>query len=185
MVKNYFFFFLLFILLNIFNFSFSNIFPVKKIIFTNNIYKLNIPQTIQWNLESQGYAISFNDKSNISLIPYNLMLDLYNYFYADEEIGSTIRKHKNGTEELIINANIYSDDYETIHFILENIGIIIPVKYFYIEKGFQEYGIRFYSKENQEYIEFGKDLIDIMKIEFKDDNDFVIHNEEFLIKTVD
>ena len=160
-----------------------NIFPVKKIIFSNDIYNLDRTFVIQWNFESKGYGIVFNDKLNISLIPYNLFLDIYNYFAADENIVLSIKKHDNETEEILINAYIEDDNYETTHFILENSGITIPVKYFYLEKDEKHnYGIRFLSKSNQEYIEFGKDLIDAMNIEFKDEKNFVIHNEKFIIK---
>ena len=40
----------------------------------------------------------------------------------------------------------------------------------------------FKSNKNQEYIEFGKDLLDVMNIEFKDEKNFVINNEEFITK---
>jgi hypothetical protein len=62
-------------------------------------------------------------------------------------------------------------------------GISIPIKYFLIGKEENElYGLVFLTKENQEYIEFGKNLIDVMNIEFPDEKNFVIHNEEFIIK---
>ena len=38
----------------------------------------------------------------------------------------------------------------------------------------------FKSNKNQEYIEFGKDLLDVMNIEFKDEKNFVINNKEFV-----
>jgi hypothetical protein len=179
------FIFLISILLNIYSFSFSNLFPVKNIIFTNDINKLYSSRTIQWNLESKGYAILFNDKINISLIPYNLFLDIYNFYAGSEDMGNFIKKYDDGTQEIIINAYIDDDNFETTHFILENMGIRIPTKYFLIEKEHQTYRIRFFSRENQEYIEFGKDLIDAMNIEFKDEKNFVIKNEEFLIKLDD
>ena len=50
---------------------------------------------------------------------------------------------------------------------------------------YQIYGIRFLSKENHEFIEFGKDLIDIMNIEFKDEKNFIINNKEFINKLED
>ena len=175
---------LIFLLLNSIKFSFSNIFPVKKIKFTNDIYNLGSPKTIQWNFESSGYGIIFNDKINISLIPYNLFLDIYNYFSGDEQVGLLIKKYEDGTEEMLINTYIEGENYETTHFILEKTGIKIPVKYFLIEKKEEHelYGMGFLTKENQEYIEFGKNIIDAMNIEFPDEKNFVIHNEDFIIK---
>ena len=89
-------------------------------------------------------------------------------------------------EEILINAYVEGDDFETTHFILENFGISIPAKYFLVTtEEHQIYGIRFFSKENQEFIEFGKDLIDIMNIEFKDEKNFIINNKEFITKLED
>lgn len=182
MEKTKYFFLLIFLLFNSFKISGSLIIPVKKIIFTNNIRQLPSGSNIQWNLESKGYGILFNEKSDISLIPYNLFLDIYKYFFGDENVGTFIKTHQNGTEELIIDAYFEGDNYETTHFILENFGISIPFKYFYVEIESQEYSLKFLTKKNQEYIEFGKDLIDAMKIEFKDEKNFIIHNEEFITK---
>ena len=182
MVKNEYLFLFIIILLNSLKFSFSYIFPVKKIIFTNNIKDLFSAKNIQINFESKGYGILFNGKSNISLIPYNLFLDIYKFFFGDENVGTFIKTHQNGTEELIIDAYFEGDNYETTHFILENFGISIPFKYFYVEIESQEYSLKFLTKKNQEFIEFGKDLIDAMKIEFKDEKNFIIHNEEFITK---
>jgi len=182
MGKAKYFFILIFLLFNSFKITCSIIIPVKKIIFTNNIRELPSSSTIQWNLESKGYGIFFNDKSNISLIPYNLFLDIYKYYTGDENIGTFIKTYNNGTEELIIDAYFEGENSETTHFILENFGISIPFKYFYVEIEHQEYRIKFLTKKNQEYIEFGKDLIDAMKIEFKDEKNFIIHNEEFITK---
>ena len=174
---------LIFLLLNSIKLSISNIFPVKKIIFTNDIYNLHSSRTIQWNLESRGYGIIFNDKLNISLIPKNLFLDIYNFYSGDEQVGLRTKTYEDGTEEMLINTYIEGDNYETTHFILEKMGISIPIKYFLIGKEEHElYGLVFLTKENQEYIEFGKNLIDVMNIEFPDEKNFVIHNEEFIIK---
>jgi len=46
----------------------------------------------------------------------------------------TLKKYENGTQEIIIDAYFAGEDYETLHFILENSGISIPFKYFYIKK---------------------------------------------------
>ena len=83
---------------------------------------------------------------------------------------------------MIVYATLYYG-FETPHFLFETFGISIPTKYYLIEKGeSQRYGIIFMTKEDQEYIVFGKDLIDVMEIEFKDENNFIIHNDEFISK---
>ena len=92
-----------------------------------------------------------------------------------------VKKYENGTEEIIIDAYFDNENGETTHFILENLGISIPFKYFYIKtKIEQNYKLVFKSNKNQEYIEFGKDLLDAMNIEFKDEKNFVINNKEFV-----
>ena len=173
----------LFILLNIIKYSFSYIFPIKKVIFSNDINKLYSRSSIQVNFESKGYGLLFNPNSNISFIPYHLFNDIKSYFYSDEQIDHSVKYYEDGKQEMIIDANIEGNNFETIHFIFEKFGISIPLEYFLIKKEKkQHYGMRFFSKENQEYIEFGKDLIDIMNLEFNDEKNFVIHNNIFYTK---
>ena len=159
----------------------SHIFPIKKIILTNNIKNMCGDKTIVWTLESNGYGIKFNEESDISLIPYNLFEDIQKFYEADEQISLLVKKYENGTEEIIIDAYFDNENGETTHFILENLGISIPFKYFYIKtKIEQNYKLVFKSNKNQEYIEFGKDLLDVMNIEFKNEKNFVINNKEFV-----
>ena len=161
----------------------SHIFPIKKIKFTNNIKNLCDRRIIEYNFEGKGFGILFNKESNISFIPYNLFNDILNYFSSDEHIILTLKKYENGTQEIVIDAYFAGEDYETLHFILENSGISIPFKYFYIKKSIEQtYGLVFKTRENQEYIEFGKDLIEAMNIEFKDEKNFVINNKQFIIE---
>ena len=167
-----FFIFYLFLLLNLIKSSY--IFPIKKIIFTSNIKNLCDTKNIQWNYEAKGYGIFFNQESNISLIPYNLFNDILSYFESDEYLITKVKKLENGIQEIEIVANFENEDYETTHFILEKSGISIPFKYFYIKKSIEQtYGLVFKTRENQEYIEFGKDLIEAMNIEFKDEKNFL------------
>ena len=167
-----FFIFYLFLLLNLIKSSY--IFPIKKIIFTSNIKNLCDTKNIQWNYEAKGYGIFFNQESNISLVPYNLFNDILSYFESDEYLITKVKKLENGIQEIEIVANFENEDYETTHFILEKSGISIPFKYFYIKKSIEQtYGLVFKTRENQEYIEFGKDLIEAMNIEFKDEKNFL------------
>ena len=176
-----FFIFYLFLLLNLIKSSY--IFPIKKIIFTSNIKNLCDTKNIQWNYEAKGYGIFFNQESNISLIPYNLFNDILSYFESDENLITKRKKLENGIQEIEIVANFENEDYETTHFILEKLGISIPFKYFYVYKNIEQtYGVIFKTRENQEYIEFGKDLIEAMNIEFKDEKNFVINNKQFIIE---
>ena len=171
------------LLISLIKYSFSYIFEVKKIILSNDISKLYTRGSLQANFYSKGSGLLFNPNSNISFIPYHLFHEIEGYFMLDEQITHTIKYHDDGSQEMIINANIEDNNFETLHFIFENFGITIPLEYFLIKiDNFQDYGLVFFSKENQEYIEIGKDLMDKMDIEFKDEKNFVIHNEEFYTK---
>ena len=115
---------------------------------------------------SKGYGLIFNNNSNISLIPYYLFTQLVAYYKSFEEVVVGPINTQDEYQELIIYA--YIKDYEYLHFILENMDISIPLKYYLTEKEeTQKYGMRFISRKDQEYIVFGKDLIDIMEIEFE------------------
>ena len=166
----------------------SSIIPVKKILITDNVKILSISKISKYNLNSVGFGIKFDNTSNVSYVPYNLFRDIAYTFKFIEDSNPTIKK-MNGTQELTIKTN-YFYGFEIIHFILENIGITIPLKYYYIKKETrkdnddeeQEYGMVFLTKEDQEYIIFGNNLIEPMNIEFRDENNFIIHNDEFISK---
>ena len=166
----------------------SSIIPVKKILITDDVKTLSISRISKYNLNSVGFGIKFDNTSNVSYVPYNLFRDIAYTFKFIEDSNPTIKK-MNGTQELTIKTN-YFYGFEIIHFILENIGITIPLKYYYIKKETrkdnddeeQEYGMVFLTKEDQEYIIFGKNLIEPMNMEFKDENNFIIHNDEFISK---
>ena len=166
----------------------SSIIPVKKILITDDVKTLSISRISKYNLNSVGFGIKFDNTSNVSYVPYNLFRDIAYTFKFIEDSNPTIKK-MNGIQELTVKTN-YFYGFEIIHFILENIGITIPLKYYYIKKETrkdnddeeQEYGMVFLTKEDQEYIIFGKNLIEPMKMEFKGENNFIIHNDEFISK---
>ena len=163
----------------------SSIFPVRKIILTDDLNKMFLNNNIRIDIEPLGYGITFNNNSNISLIPYNLFTRIRTYYEGFEDIISSVKISEDGNKEIILYVNI-DYGFETFHFILENFGISIPLKYYLVEKDeTQKYGIRFLTNENQEYICFGKDLIEVMDIEFTDKNNFIIHNDEFISKLND
>ena len=160
----------------------SSIFPVNKILLTGNLNKLDLATNLKYYIDPKGYRIIFNNTSNVSLIPNNLFDELTAYYKSFEDIIVGYQTYENGLKELIVYATLYYG-FETPHFIFETFGISIPTKYYLIEKGeSQRYGIIFMTKEDQEYIVFGKDLIDVMEIEFKDENNYIIHNDEFISK---
>ena len=164
----------------------SPIIPVKRTLLTDDIKSLNFSKYLYLEIDSKGYGIIFNNTSNISLIPYNLFNYIFYSYRQLEDVNPTIKKYENNIQEIIINTNDFYG-FQIIHFILENISISIPLKYFLVKKNIKieedkepEYGICFLSRENQEYIIFGKDLLEIMNIEFKENNNIIIHNDEFI-----
>ena len=184
------FFYSTIILIIIFQLSYSSnesipVYKVKRIILTDSINNFNSPYNIRCDIESKGYGVTFNYNSNISLIPYNLFERLFEFYKSYEDIYTNIMQLDNGIKELIIYANI-EYGFETIHFIFEKFGISIPLQYYLVDKEeIQKFGIRFLSKEDQQYISFGKDLIDVMNIEIKDDNSFIVNNDDFISKMDD
>ena len=61
-------------------------------------------------------------------------------------------------------------------------GIVIPLDVMFTLNSNNEYVFRFIGKKDAEYIVFGKDLIELMNIEFKSNNYFEIHNKNFIVK---
>ena len=160
----------------------SSIFPVNKIILTEDLNKLFLSTNIRCDIESKGYGIIFNNNYNISLIPFNLFNRIRSFFKEYEDIIVETKQYENELQELIIYVNLIYG-LETIHFIFKDFGITIPLKYFLTEKDQdQKYGIRFLTNENQEAIIFGNDLIELMDLDFIDENNIKINNEEFISK---
>ena len=158
----------------------SSIFPIKKILLSQELSNLDLTSNLKLELGTKGYGLLFNNNSNISLIPYFLFNQLVSHYRSFEDVIVGPIYTQNEYLELIIYA--YIKDYEYLHFILENMDISIPLKYYLTPKKeeSQKYGMRFFSRKDQEYIVFGKDLIDIMEIEFEGQNNFTIHNSEFI-----
>ena len=178
------FFFNIIIFILIINFisilnQISSIFPIKKILLSQELSNLELVSNIKLELGTKGYGLLFNNNSNISLIPYYLFDQIVTHYRSFEDVIVGPINTQDEYQELIIYA--YIKDYEYLHFILENMDISIPLKYYLTEKEeTQKYGMRFISRKDQEYIVFGKDLIDIMEIEFEGQNNFTIHNSEFI-----
>ena len=182
-IKQFFYNIIIFIFINNFKSilnQISSIFPIKKILLSQELSKLDLYTNIKVNLGTKGYGLIFNNNSNISLIPYYLFDQLVAHYKSFEDVIVAPINTEKENMELVIYA--YIKDYEFLHFILENMDISIPLKYYLTEKKeeSQKYGMRFFSRKDQEYIVFGKDLIDLMEVEFKGENNFTIHNSEFI-----
>ena len=83
---------------------------------------------------------------------------------------------------IILILSDYWEELEVVHFIMEDRGISFPLnELFKKDNEKDEYNFIFLGKENQEHIVIGKNLINTMGIEFKN-NDYIIHNEDFIMK---
>jgi len=168
----------------------SSVIPVYKIMLTSDINNLDIKPYLNWEIGSKGYGIVFNKTSEKSYVPFALFERIQIFYQIYEEILQQTHKYENGTRELIVYANL-ERGYEDIHFALEFIGISIPLEYLFVEKednskfklkNKKKYGLRFLTRENQEFIVFGRDMIKLMNVELINENYFIIHNTSFNTK---
>ena len=151
-------------------------YEVYNIIMNDNITRMD---RTSYKFVPKGVLLTFDPNSNISSIPPQIEFEIKNCFYTVIEGSDPYEKDlKNGYQALI--SHVYIDYcFPAVNFILEKKAITIPSKYLFKNKGYYEFV--FLIKENQDNIIIGKDLIDLMKIEFINDKDFYIKNKEFVI----
>ena len=164
----------------------SKVYPIHNFIITNNlnhsnISNINLKEYFHISLDVKGVGVIFDNNSNMNLIPYHLFkqikktLDLYS-----PDSNSYILNKENDYQEIVIFYflnNIFS-----FNLILEKIGITFPndVLFYRPKDEINKNYFIFLTKENQENIIFGKNLIDLMKIEFYNDEEFIINNNDFI-----
>ena len=162
----------------------SEIIPIYKIILSSNLNELY--KSNSYNLilnDVKGIGLIFDINSEINIIPKHLIKYIKNYYdHFEETISELIPNKKyNEYDELILYY--YYGGSESIHFIFEKMGISIPViELLTYEEDYQK--LKFLSKENQENIIIGKDLIELMNINLKDINNIII-NEKYITKVDD
>ena len=157
------------------------IYEVHRIIINDN---LNNMEKATYQFSFKGMILTFDPSLNYSLIPIQIENEIKNGFYTIVEYSEPYEKDiGNGFQALI--THIYDPIcFSAINFILDDKGIRIPKEYFFRKKDVYEF--IFLMKENQDKIIFGKDLIDLMEIEFiNNNNDFIIHNKDFVINLMD
>ena len=161
----------------------SSIIPLYQIILTENISHLEINNLYNLRLHLKGVGIIIDNNSDVNLIPMHIFSEIYK-FYRDnyDDIYAEIEILTNGYHKFRMISSLYQ--LETVHFILKEFGIIIPLNELFIptNETEHEYALRFLSKEEQENIIFGKDLIECMEIDYlENDYNFVVNNKSFLI----
>ena len=171
---------IIFFFLNIGNILNIAYYEVFNIIINDNITRMD---RTSHKFSPKGILLTFDPYSNVSSIPPQIEFEIKNGFYTVIEGSDPYEKEiGNGYQALI--THIYIDYcFPAINFILAEQAITIPSKYLFKNKGYFEF--IFLIKEDQDKIIIGKDLMDLMKIEFVNDKDFFIHNKEFVIKIKD
>ena len=167
-------------LINIHSILNMPILEVFNIIMNDNITRMD---KTSYKFNPKGILLTFDPYSNVSSIPPQIEMEIKNGFYTVLEGSDPYEKDLgNGYEALI--SHVYIDYcFPAVNFILANQAITIPSKYLFKNKGYFEF--IFLIKKDQDKIIIGKDLIDLMKIEFINDNDFYIKNKDFVIKIKD
>ena len=114
----------------------------------------------------------------------NLFQDIITYYkISNDFVLDKIENIQNGYKQFLILESIRPR--ETIHFIIKDYGITIPLKQLFYSIEDEEdfvYYFRFLSKEDQENIIIGNDLIQLMNITFIGNDNFIINNNEFISK---
>ena len=166
----------------------STIFALKKLIITQNIKDFKLIERYKNYLEeTKGVGIIFKNDSEISIMPKHLFNNTIKFYeIAHYDIIYKIESLSNGYEQLLLIESLAP--YERIHLILEDIGITFPIKYLFYSLEEEEdfvYFFRFLTKDDQENIIIGKDLIELMNITFLGNNKFVINNKDFISEVED
>ena len=171
---------IIFFFLNIGNILNIAYYEVFSIIMNDNITRMD---RTSHKFSPKGILLTFDPYSNVSSIPPQIEFEIKNGFYTVIEGSDPYEKEiGNGYQALI--THIYIDYcFPALNFILAEQAITIPSKYLFKNKGYFEF--IFLIKEDQDKIIIGKDLMDLMRIEFVNDKDFFIHNKEFVIKIKD
>ena len=161
----------------------SKIFPIYKIALSPNLsqlYKNRNYNLIENNIK--GIGLIFDKDSDINLIPQQLMKIIEQYYLHFEETIIDYTQNKNGYTELLLYY--YYGGSESLHFIFEKNGISIPFKQLLIYEEEEMHRFKFMTKENQENIVIGKQLIELLDIDLSDINNFSI-NEKYISKIED
>ena len=158
-------------------------FPVFEVFIITTNDNVNKMEFSSHEFKSKGLLLTFDPYSNISSIPPQIEMEIKNGFYTIYPGTEPYERDlKNGYQALVSHS--YDEvRFPAVNFILSDRGITIPSKYLFKNKGIFEFV--FLIKENQDKIIIGKDLIDLMDVEFINDNEFFIHNREFVIKIKD
>ena len=149
------------------------LYEVHRIIMNDNLSDM---EKSSYQFFHKGMILAFDPSLNYSLIPLQIENEIKNGFYTIVEFSEPYEKDIGNGFQVLITHIFNPICFPAVNFILDDRAIIIPTKFLFRKKDVYEFV--FLMKENQDKIVFGKDLIDLMNIEFIN-NGFVIHNKTF------
>ncbi len=157
-------------------------YEVHRIIINDDVNKM---EKTSYQFYHKGMILTFDPNLNYSIIPLQIENEIKNGFYSIVEFSEPYEIKVDDEKQALI-THIYDPVcFSAINFILDDRGIKIPSEFLFKKKE-KVFEFIFLMKENQDKIIFGKDLIDLMKIEFiENGNNFVIHNKNFEISLND
>ena len=174
---------LLIIILLLFRFIESSIiYPVHNLIITTNLNHINFinENYFFYSLNTKGIGIIFDYNSEINLIPYHLLKKIKKLveIYL-QDCYSFIRDKENNYQELYFFG--YMNNDLSFHFITDQLGITFPNDILFPKflDSIGKFSFCFLSKESQDNIIIGKNLMDLMEIKFLEKNEFIINNRSF------
>ena len=137
---------------------------------------LNDMEKSSYQFFHKGMILSFDPSLNYSLIPLQIENEIKNGFYTIVEFSEPYEKDIGNGFQVLITHIFNPICFPAVNFILDDRANKIPTEFLFRKKDVYEFV--FLMKENQDKIVFGKDLIDLMNIEFTN-NGFVVHNKTF------
>ena len=164
----------------------SEIIPIYKIILSPNLNKLDRSSSSQLILNNiKGIGLIFDTNSENNIMPMHLIKYIQSFYDHFEETITDFLPNEKENEYFELILSYYYRGSESLHLIFEKFGISIPIadllKY---DEEEDIYRFKFITKENQENIIIGKDLIEFMNIDFKDINNIII-NKKYISKFED
>ena len=149
------------------------LYEVHRIIMNDNLSDM---EKSSYQFFHKGMILTFDPSLNYSLIPLQIENEIKNGFYTIVEFSEPYEKEIGNGLQVLITHIFNPVCFPAVNFILDDRAIKIPTEFLFKKKDVYEFV--FLMKENQDKIVFGKDLIDLMNIEFIN-NGFVIHNKTF------
>ena len=149
------------------------LYEVHRIIMNDNLSDM---EKSSYQFFHKGMILTFDPSLNYSLIPLQIENEIKNGFYTIVEFSEPYEKDIGNGFQVLITHIFNPICFPAVNFILDDRAIKIPTEFLFRKKDVYEFV--FLMKENQDKIVFGKDLIDLMNIEFTN-NVFVVHNKTF------